>query len=99
MSDNYHNDVPIDENGYPIHPDPGVDYHICGRGKSQDRPPSKNGEDRDDVEYCCLPAGWGTDDAGTAGNACKLHGGASLSGKSAPSYEHGEYAPGGASDD
>lgn len=68
-----HDDVPTDDAGRPVHPDDDKDYHICGMPKSDRTTPPDHGRDRDDVPYCTLYAGWGTE---RKTGACSKHGGA-----------------------
>jgi len=68
-----HDDAPTDADGRPVHPDDDKDYHICGMPKSDRTTPPDHGRDRDDVPYCTLYAGWGTD---RKTGACSKHGGA-----------------------
>jgi hypothetical protein len=79
---------PRDEEGHPIHPERG--HRICGAVKSDKTTPTEHGRERDDVEYCLLAAGWGTD---SNVGACRKHpySGSQL-GASNPNYEHGAYS-------
>jgi len=51
--------------------------NICGATNREDQP-------------CGLPAGWGTDHVGEG--RCKLHGGASPTGKDNPAFKHGLFS-------
>lgn len=64
-----HDDAPRDDDGRPIHPEKG--YPICGYPKTD--AVDKNGRKREDIPYCTLQAGWGTD---RSTGICKMHGGA-----------------------
>jgi hypothetical protein len=79
--------APTDDEGHPIHPDPDKDHRICGAEKSDRTTPTDHGRERDDVPYCTLRAGWGTDsDVG----ACTHHPyKGSQIGKSNPNFKHG----------
>lgn len=52
---------PSDSDGHPVHPDQDKHHKICAATKSDRTTPTEHGRERDDVEYCLLPAGWGTD--------------------------------------
>ena len=54
---NVHDDAPTNDDGVPIHPEKG--NPICGYEKTDAK--DKNGRKREDVPYCLLAAGWGTD--------------------------------------
>lgn len=89
MSPRIHPDAPTDSDGNPVHPDEG--YPICGRTKSDKTTETDHGRERDDVPFCTLRAGWGTD-YDDPGVACDHHGGSSPRGKENANYEHGGYS-------
>lgn len=66
---NPHDDAPTNDDGVPIHPEDG--HPICGYEKTD--AVDKNGRKREDVPYCLLAAGWGTD---RSTGHCSKHGGA-----------------------
>lgn len=66
---NPHDDVPTNDEGVPIHPEEG--HPICGYEKTD--AVDKNGRKREDVPFCLLAAGWGTD---RSTGHCSKHGGA-----------------------
>lgn len=73
-----------DDQGHPIHPERG--HRICGAVKSDRTTPTEHGRERDDYEYCLLPAGWGTEeDIG----ACQKHPYGSRFGASNSNFKHG----------
>lgn len=75
---------PTDDEGHPIHPERG--HRICGAVKSDRTTPTEHGRERDDYEYCLLPAGWGTEeDIG----ACQKHPYGSRFGASNPNFKDG----------
>lgn len=64
-----HDDAPTNDDGVPVHPEKG--YPICAYPKTDAT--ANNGRKREDIPYCTLRAGWGTDrDTGI----CSKHGGA-----------------------
>lgn len=67
---NVHDDAPTNDDGVPIHPEKG--YPICGYEKTD--AVDKNGRKRDDIPYCLLHAGHGTD---RSTGHCKYHFGGS----------------------
>lgn len=86
-----HADAPVDDQGRPVHPDDDRDVLICGHEKSDKTSPTEHGRERDDVPYCTLVAGWGTDrDVG----CCRKHGAVKSSRKGPlnPNHRHGLYS-------
>lgn len=93
MTYRIHPAAPTDDDGNPVHPEQG--YHICGRGKSENTTPTDHGRERDDVDYCMLRAGHGTENpkrTGEPGAACTHHGGDSPVGEDNPAFDSGAYS-------
>lgn len=96
MSPQIHPDAPTDSGGNPVHPETGKP--ICGRGKSDRTSETEHGRERDDVPYCTLVAGWGTD-YDEPGVACSHHGGAADNrGENNGNFKHGAFSEHFASD-
>lgn len=83
-----HPEAPTDDAGHPVHPEQG--YSVCGRQK-RGGSTSKNGRDRDDVPYCLAAAGWGREEAGEPGDACKHHGAPGGPEGNTKNLKHGAY--------
>lgn len=93
MTYSIHPEAPTDAEGHPVHPDHG--RPICGRTKSDRTTPTEHGRERDDVPYCLLTAGHGTEEpkrTGEPGVPCSHHGGNAPKGEANGSFNHGAYS-------
>ena len=94
MTNQIYPDAPTDEDGHPVHPE-HPDRFICGRSKSANTTPTDHGRERDDVPYCLLTAGHGTENpkrTGEPGVACTHHGGDSPAGEDNGNFRHGAFS-------
>lgn len=78
---------PRDDHGHPVHPERG--HRICGAVKSDRTTPTDHGRERDDYEYCLLPAGWGAGDERDEGPCSKHPVSGEQWGESNPNFKTG----------
>lgn len=90
-----HPDAPTDEDGYPVHPDPDKDHHICARTSSENTTATDHGRERDDYPFCLQSAGHGTENpkrTGEPGVPCSNHGGSSAVGPDNGNFTDGAFS-------